>query len=78
MKSQKDDILPFCLFTHNAEDLNPFEFSIDNGSCALFLATNDKEKLRISFKAKDKLLRDRIVCFISLLNIRPIKILLRN
>lgn len=60
MKSQKDDILPFCLFTHNAEDLNPFEFSIDNGSCALFLATNDKEKLRISFKAKDKLLRDNM------------------
>lgn len=60
MKSQKDDILPFCLFTHNAEDLNPFEFSIDNGSCALFLATNDKEKIRISFKAKDKLLRDNM------------------
>lgn len=60
MKSQKDDILPFCLFTHNAEDLNPFEFSVDNGSCALFLATNDKEKLKISFKAKDEKLRSNM------------------
>lgn len=60
MKSQRDDILPFCLFTHNAEDLNPFEFSVDNGSCAMFLATNDKEKLRISFKAKDEQLGENM------------------
>lgn len=60
MKSQRDDVLPFCLFTHNAEDLNPFEFSVDNGSCALFLVTNDKEKLRISFKAKDKQLGENM------------------
>lgn len=60
MKLNKDDILPFCLFTHNAEDLNPFKFSVDNGSCALFLATNDKEKLRISFKAKDKQLGENM------------------
>lgn len=60
MKSNKDDILPFCLFTHNVEDLNPFEFSVDKGSCALFLATNDKEKLRISFKAKDEQLGENM------------------
>lgn len=60
MKSQRDDVLPFCLFTNNAEDLNPFEFSVDNGSCALFLATNDKDKLRISFKAKDKQLGENM------------------
>lgn len=24
-----EDVLPFCLFTHNAVDLNSFEFSVD-------------------------------------------------
>lgn len=60
MKSNKDDILPFCLFTHNVEDLNPFEFSVEKGSCALFLVTNDKEKLKISFDAKDEKLRENM------------------
>lgn len=57
-KSNRDDILPFCLYTKDSAKLNPFDFNLDNASCAMYLATHDRSKLEISFNAREAGLKD--------------------
>ena len=52
-KSSKDDILPFCLYTDDKGKLNPFDFSVLNLTCAQYLATHDRDMLRIIFSSKE-------------------------
>lgn len=59
-KSSKDDILPFCLYTHDGSKLNPFDFSILHLSCAQYLATHDRDMLRIIFSSKEPGLKDNM------------------
>lgn len=59
-KSSKDDILPFCLYTHDGSKLNPFDFSILHVSCAQYLATHDRDMLRIIFSSKEPGLKDNM------------------
>lgn len=59
-KSSKDDILPFCLYTHDGSKLNPFYFSILHLSCAQYLATHDRDMLRIIFSSKEPGLKDNM------------------
>lgn len=59
-KSSKDDILPFCLYTHNGNKLNPFYFSILHVSYAQYLATHDRDMLRIIFSSKEQGLKDNM------------------
>ena len=59
-KSSKDDILPFCLYTHNGNKLNPFDFSILHVSYAQYLATHDRDMLRIIFSSKEQGLKDNM------------------
>ena len=59
-KSSKDDILPFCLYTHNGNKLNPFDFSILHVSHAQYLATHDRDMLRIIFSSKEQGLKDNM------------------
>ena len=59
-KSSKDDILPFCLFTDDKSKLNPFDFSILHVSCAQYLATHDRDMLRIIFSSKEHGLKDNM------------------
>lgn len=59
-KSSKDDILPFCLFTDDKGKLNPFDFSILHVSCAQYLATHDRDMLRIIFSSKEHGLKDNM------------------
>lgn len=59
-KSSKDDILPFCLYTHDGNKLNPFDFSILHVSCAQYLATHDRDMLRIIFSSKENGLKDNM------------------
>lgn len=59
-KSSKDDILPFCLYTHDGSKLNPFVFSILHVSCAQYLATHDRDMLRIIFSSKEPGLKDNM------------------
>lgn len=59
-KSSKDDILPFCLYTHDGSKLNPFDFSILHLSCAQYLATHDRDMLRIIFSSKEPGLKDNV------------------
>lgn len=59
-KSSKDDILPFCLYTHDGRKLNPFDFSILHLSCAQYLATHDRDMLRIIFSSKEPGLKDNM------------------
>lgn len=60
LKSNKDDILPFCLYTHNGNKLNPFDFSILHVSYAQYLATHDRDMLRIIFSSKEQGLKDNM------------------
>lgn len=59
-KSNKDDILPFHLYTDDSTKLNPFDFNVDNASCAWYLATHDRSKLKISFNVREAELKDRM------------------
>lgn len=59
-KSSKDDILPFCLYTHKGNKLNPFDFSILHVSYAQYLATHDRDMLRIIFSSKEQGLKDNM------------------
>ena len=60
LKSNKDDILPFCLFTDDKSKLDPFDFSILHVSCAQYLATHDRDMLRIIFSSKEPGLKDNM------------------
>lgn len=60
LKSNKDDILPFCLFTNDKSKLNPFDFSILHVSCVQYLATHDRDMLRIIFSSKEQGLKDNM------------------
>lgn len=60
LKSNKDDILPFCLFTDDKSKLDPFDFSILHVSCAQFLATHDRDMLRIIFSSNEPGLKDNM------------------
>lgn len=59
-KSNKDDILPFCLYTHDGSKLKPFDFSIFHVSCAQYLATHDRDMLRIIFSSKEPGLKENM------------------
>ena len=59
-KSNKDDILPFCLFTNDKSKLDPFDFSILHVSCAQYLATHDRDMLRIIFSSNEPGLKDNM------------------
>lgn len=60
LKSNKDDILPFCLFTDDKSKLDPFDFSILHVSCAQYLATHDRDMLRIIFSSNEPGLKDNM------------------
>lgn len=60
LKSSKDDILPFCLFTDDKSKLDPFDFSILHVSCAKYLATHDRDMLRIIFSSNEPGLKDNM------------------
>ena len=60
LKSSKDAILPFCLFTDDKSKLDPFDFSILHVSCAQYLATHDRDMLRIIFSSKEPGLKDNM------------------
>lgn len=60
LKSSKDDILPFCLFTDDKSKLDPFDFSILHVSCAQYLATHDRDMLRIIFSSNEPGLKDNM------------------
>lgn len=59
-KSNKDDVLPFCLYTKDLAELNPFDFKVEDYSCAWYLMTHDKSKLKISFSSKESKLKDNM------------------
>lgn len=59
-KSDKDDILPFCLYTTDSTKLNPFNFDVENASCVSYLATHDRSKLKISFSSKEPKLKQNM------------------
>lgn len=59
-KSSKDDILPFCLFTDDKSKLNPFDFWVLNWTCVQYLATHDRDMLRIIFSSKEQGLKDNM------------------
>lgn len=60
MKSSKDDVIPFCLYTHDAKNLNPFKFTVDNKSCASYLVSHDKAKLKINFNSSENHLKNNM------------------
>lgn len=60
LKSNKDDILPFCLFTDDKSKLDLFDFSILHVSCAQYLATHDRDMLRIIFSSNEPGLKDNM------------------
>mgnify|MGYP002524515373 CR=1 FL=1 len=59
-KLDRDDILPFCLYTNNPNELNPFRFSIDNESCALYLLTHKRDDLQVLFTSEETGLKENM------------------
>lgn len=59
-KSNKDDIIPFCLYTHDKSKLSPFEFYVLQVSYIQYLVTHDLDVLRIIFSSNENGLKDNM------------------
>lgn len=59
-KLDEDTVLPFCLYTHYANKLYPFKFSIDNESCAQYLLSHNRDVLRIAFASDEDGLKENM------------------
>ena len=59
-KLDEDVVLPFCLYTHDANKLYPFKFSIDNVSCAQYLLSHNRDVLRIAFASDEDGLKENM------------------
>lgn len=56
----EDEVLPFCLYTHDVDKLNPFQFSVDNKSCAQYLLSHKRDDFRIVFASNEDGLKEEM------------------